>query len=358
MEHGDINRALRDMMRRGMQMPDGQRLEGLRDMMERLRRQRQQQLQRHNMEHTMDDLKEKLQDILQTEREGMDRRVQETEERVGEPGQDPMKDQLLENLRRQVERNKETLDSLPESLGGAVRELNDYEFMDPEAARKFQELMDELRGQMANNMMQNMRQNLENMTPGDMSAMAPDAAGPERHAGNGRGAQLPGVHGQVRRHVRARPPQNLQELLEHMRRQMAQMDSLLNSHVGRSTAGAHGPDGLADGRRHGEGAIEAGVAHVAVPAARRPGPALSIHGRRPARPAAGHATHGRATGHGTSSRSSCRRSGGAATWTTWTSTRSSGCWARRRGATWSSSRTWRGCWRRRASSAATANAWS
>ena len=229
MEHGDVNRALRDMMRRGMQMPDGQRLDGLRDLMDRLRRQRQEQLQRFNMEHTMEDLKEKLQDILQTEREGMDRRVQETEERVGEPGQDPMKDQLLENLRRQVERNKETLDSLPESLGGAVRELNDYEFMDPEAARKFQELMDELRGQMANNMMQNMRQNLENMTPGDMSAMRQmlrDLNDMLETGGEPNFQEFMDKYGSM---FGQDPPQNLQELLEHMRRQMAQMDSLLNS---------------------------------------------------------------------------------------------------------------------------------
>ena len=229
MEHGDINRALRDMMRRGMQMPDGQRLDGLRDMMERLRRQRQQQLQRHNMEHTMDDLKEKLRDILQTEREGMDRRLEETQERVGEPGQDPTKDQLLENLRKQVERNKETLDDLPESLGGAVRELNEYEFMDPEAARKFQELMDELRGQMANNMMQNMRQNMENMTPGDMSAMRQmlrDLNDMLETGGEPNFQEFMDKYGGM---FGQDPPQNLQELLEHMRKQMAQMDSLLNS---------------------------------------------------------------------------------------------------------------------------------
>ena len=60
MEHGDINRALRDMLRRGMQMPDGQRLDGLRDLMERLRRQRQEQLQRYNLDNTMESLREKL----------------------------------------------------------------------------------------------------------------------------------------------------------------------------------------------------------------------------------------------------------------------------------------------------------
>ena len=229
MEHGDINRALRDMMRRGMQMPDGQRLDGLRDLMERLRRQRQQQLQRHNMEHTMDDLKEKLQDILNTEREGMDRRVQETEERAGEPGQDATKDQLLENLRRQVERNKETLDNLPESLGGAIRELNEYEFMDPEAARKFQELMDELRGQMANNMVQNMRQNLEQMTPGDMSGlrqMLQDLNEMLESGGEPNFQEFMDKYGSM---FGPNPPQNLQELMEHMREQMAQMESLMNS---------------------------------------------------------------------------------------------------------------------------------
>ena len=229
MEHGDINRALRNMMSRGMQMPDGQRLDGLRDLMERLRRQRQQQLQRYNMDQTMEGLKEKLQDILSTEREGMDRRVQETKERVGEPGQDETKDQLLENLRRQVERNKETLDNLPESLGGAIRELNEYEFMDPEAARKFQELMDELRGQMANNMVQNMRQNLENMTPGDMSAMRQmlrDLNDMLETGGEPNFQEFMDKYGGM---FGPNPPQNLQELLEHMRRQMAQMDSLLNS---------------------------------------------------------------------------------------------------------------------------------
>ena len=230
MEHGDINRALRDMLRRGMQMPDGQRLDGLRDLMERLRKQRQEQLQRYNLDNTMESLREKLKDVLDTERRGMDRRLQETEERRGEPGEDPTKDQLVENLRRQVERNKESLDALPESLGGAIRELNEsYEFMDPDAAQKFQELMDELRGQMANNMVQNMRQNLQNMTPGDMSGvrqMLRDLNDMLETGGEPDFQRFMDKYGGM---FGPNPPESLQELLEHMRRQMAQMDSLLNS---------------------------------------------------------------------------------------------------------------------------------
>ena len=229
MNHGDINRALRDMMRRGMQMPDGQRMEGLRDMMERLRQQRQQQLERYNLDNTMEDLKKQLDDILETERQGMDRRLQETEEKRGEPGQDPVKDQLTEKLRQQVERNKETLDNLPESLGGAIKELNDYEFMDPEAAAKFQELMDSLKQQMTNNIVQNMRDSLEGMTPGDMSAMREmlrDMNEMLQTGGEPNFQEFMDKHGQM---FGDNPPQSFQELLEHMRQQMAQMDSLMRS---------------------------------------------------------------------------------------------------------------------------------
>jgi uncharacterized protein with von Willebrand factor type A (vWA) domain len=229
MNHGDVNRALRDMMRRGMQMPDGQRMEGLRDMMERLRQQRQQQLERYNLDNTMQDMKKQLDDILETERQGMDKRIQETEEKRGEPGQDEMKDQLTERLRQQVNRNNDTLDNLPESLGGAIKELNDYEFMDPEAAAKFQELMDSLKNQMTNNMVQNMRDSLEGMTPGDMSSMREmlrDMNQMLQTGGEPNFQEFMDKHGQM---FGDNPPQSFQELMEHMRQQMAQMDSLMKS---------------------------------------------------------------------------------------------------------------------------------
>ncbi len=229
MNHGDVNRALRDMMRRGMQMPDGQRLDGMRDMMERLRQQRQQQLERFNLDNTMKDMKEKLDEILEQERQGMDKRMQDTEEKRGEPGRDEMKDQLTEKLRQQVDRNKETLDGLPGSLGGAIKELNDYEFMDPKAAEKFKELLDSLKQQMTNNMAQNMRDNLEGMSPGDMSGMKDmlkDMNEMLQTGGEPNFQEFMDKHGQM---FGDNPPQSFQELMEHMREQMAQMDSLMRS---------------------------------------------------------------------------------------------------------------------------------
>ena len=47
--HGDINRALRRMMMRGFNMRDGQDVEGIRQMTERLRQQRQDHLDRYDL---------------------------------------------------------------------------------------------------------------------------------------------------------------------------------------------------------------------------------------------------------------------------------------------------------------------
>ena len=67
--HGDLNRALRGLFQRCM-VGDDRRIDGLRDLMERLREQRQRQLERFRLESVMDDLKERLQDVIETERQG------------------------------------------------------------------------------------------------------------------------------------------------------------------------------------------------------------------------------------------------------------------------------------------------
>ena len=77
--HGDVNRALRNLFQRGMDGERGERVEGLREMMERLRKQRQAQLERYNVDSLMDDLKERLQDVIETERSGIDKRLSDSQ---------------------------------------------------------------------------------------------------------------------------------------------------------------------------------------------------------------------------------------------------------------------------------------
>src|SRR5437763_6280906 len=78
MNFGDLQHALRNLLQRGMRNPMGQRLQGLRDLLQQLRQQRRQTLDRYNLSSVFDDIKNKLNEIVDMEKETIDRRVQET----------------------------------------------------------------------------------------------------------------------------------------------------------------------------------------------------------------------------------------------------------------------------------------
>ena len=233
MEHGDVRRALRGLFQRGMDDERGERVGGLRDMLGRLRQQRRQQLERYNLDSLMDDLKERLDDIVETERGGIDRRVEEARadlDRAGDQGEHlraPMR--LLEE---RAERSREKLEALPESLGGAIRELSDYDFMDPEARRKFQELLDELKQQMVQNMLQGIRQQLQEMSPGDLEGLKEMIQALNQMLQDramGEDADFEGFMEQYGHYFDPNRPTSLDELIEQLQRQMAAAQSLLRS---------------------------------------------------------------------------------------------------------------------------------
>ena len=231
--HGDVNRALRNLFQRGMRDERGQRTGGLRDLMERLREQRQQQLERYNLDSLMDDLKERLQDVVDTERSGIERRLGEAREQLAEAGDEaehlrgPM--QVLEERAR---RSNETLDSLPESAGGAIKELSDYDFMDPEARQKFQELLDQLKRQMMQNTFQSIRRQLEGMSPEDMEGLKNMVQALNqmlRDREDGLDPDFEGFMEQYGHFFDPDRPGSLDELVEQLQQQMAAAQSLMNS---------------------------------------------------------------------------------------------------------------------------------
>ena len=68
--HGDLNAALRRMMQSGFQDRNGERLQGMRDMLEQLRRKRQDTLEQHDLGGVYDDIAQELRDIVDQERGG------------------------------------------------------------------------------------------------------------------------------------------------------------------------------------------------------------------------------------------------------------------------------------------------
>ena len=231
---GDIMQALRDLFRQGMQNRDGQQLPGLRDMMEQLKNRRREQMQQHNMDSVLDDLKERLDDIVQTERDGIQRRVDEARQQVNAaPEEDrAQQESLLNLLEQRTNRNSERLDNLPEGAGSQLKELMEYDFIDPEAQKKFQELLDMLKGQMAQNISQRMQQQIQGMTPEDMAAtreMMRQLNQMMRDKMDGREPDFNGFMQQFGSMFGDNPPQSFEELMEQLQQQLAQMQSMLES---------------------------------------------------------------------------------------------------------------------------------
>ena len=234
LKQGDVMRALREMFRNGVQNQEGRQMTGLRELMERLKNQRRQQLQQHNMDSVVDDLARQLEEILQTERQGIRQRLDDAREQVeSTPDEDrPQWEDLLKMLEQRAQRNLENLDQLPEGLAGQIQELMNYDFMDPEAQRMFQELLDQLKGQMAQNISQQMRQQIQGMSPEDMAAMREMMGELNRMMRDKMAGREPDFDGFMQRFGQMfgpNPPQSFDELMEMLQQQLAQMQSMMES---------------------------------------------------------------------------------------------------------------------------------
>src|SRR5688572_15372825 len=170
MADGDLQRALQRMLRWGAQNRDGEQMPGLRDLLERLRQQRRETLDRYSMSDVIKDLQERLDDVLKTERTGIERRLEEGRQKAAS-GEQPDAAQLQKMLEKMAGQKQQQLDELPEDLGGAVKGLQEYDFMDPEARQKFQELMEMLQQQLMQSHFQGMQQAMQNLGPQQMQAM-------------------------------------------------------------------------------------------------------------------------------------------------------------------------------------------
>ena len=148
---GDLEDAMARLARWGM--PG--RMEGMQDLLERLRAARQRRAERHDLSKIFDELKEKLDEVKRLERDGLDRRERQ------ETADDALRDAMAKLARER----REQLDALPEDVGRAIRALKDYEFVEPKAAEKYQELLKQLQEQVLGSYFKNMRDSLKGMTP-------------------------------------------------------------------------------------------------------------------------------------------------------------------------------------------------
>ena len=267
LEDGSLQQALKRLMQEGIRTDDGRRTMGLRELMERMRNTRNQQLNRYNMASgVMDDLREKLEEIKGMEREGIQRRLDESAaqspqpsdqqqspgqqqkanqsesggEQEGKPGESgnqqgqtgdeltpEQKQKMLEMI---ANRKRDYLDKLPEDIPGQIKGLSDYDFMDDQAREKFKELLDSLQQQMMQQFFQGMQQSLQNMTPEDIAKLREMIRDLNKMLRDRQQGLEPDFDSFMQKHGEYFPGVNsLDDLLEQMQQQMAAMQGIMDN---------------------------------------------------------------------------------------------------------------------------------
>ncbi|MBM4409864.1 MAG: VWA domain-containing protein [Chloroflexi bacterium] len=334
MNFGDLQHALRNLMQRGMRNQQGDRMQGLRDLLQELRQQRRERLDQFDLGGVMEDIKRQLEEILQMERdtlqdrlageqpqgaqdetqpnadqqdggprgeqqqgqrgqqspqgqrgergqqqasEGADggedatddgqpgqgdrpspmgQRGQQGQRQQGsQPGQDAQpgdaggtesssgqpsgggdpEQQFREMLQRIAERKQQFLEDLPGDAPGQMKALHDYEFLNPEAQHKFQELVDQLRQAMTGQFFKDVQKMVEEMSDGDKQRMKDMVRALNDMLAQKMRGQEPDFDSFMEQFgdmFGDNPPQSLEELMAQMQAQMQAMQSLMASMPG------------------------------------------------------------------------------------------------------------------------------
>ena len=221
--HGDLNSALRRMIQQGFEDRNGERIQGLREMLDELRDQRRDILERYDLGGVYDDIANELNEVVGQERDELQRQLDAARE-----SGDARRSELTEESA--AGRNME-LDMLPPDLAGKVKGLDAYEFTSAEAAERFEALKDRLREQLVQQAVDQMSGAMANMSPQDMARMKDMLAELNQVLEQRARGEEPDFDGFMERYGDFFPenPENLDELLAIMAQRMAAMQSLMNS---------------------------------------------------------------------------------------------------------------------------------
>lgn len=230
--YGDLSQALRAMQRGDMgnrQMPNLDKL------MEQLRRRKQNQLDKYNLGSVMDDIRKKLDEILKTEREGIQRQLDEAEKKAQSGNGDlspELRQKLSQATRQRAAQNLDKLDNLPGDVGGQIKELTQYDFMDGQARQQFHELIDMLKKNAMQSYMRDLTQKLKNMDANSLAAMRNLVESINQMMEARQRGEQPDFDSFMQQFgdsFGADRPQNFDELMERMRQQMDQAQALMES---------------------------------------------------------------------------------------------------------------------------------
>jgi uncharacterized protein with von Willebrand factor type A (vWA) domain len=136
MENGDLDEAMDRLLREGYETEDGDRVEGLRELLERTRQRRRELEQQADPDGEMQKYRDWLDEIEATEEAELDLLM--------EDAQDSGDERRQEVTRDLVDQRKMQRDLMSDRLAERLGEYRNYEFVSSEAREEFEELMGEL----------------------------------------------------------------------------------------------------------------------------------------------------------------------------------------------------------------------
>jgi uncharacterized protein with von Willebrand factor type A (vWA) domain len=221
--HGDLHAALRRLLQSGFTDRDGERVQGIREMLERLRQQRRERLDRFDLGGVYDEIAEELREVVDTERSAIQQQVDEAAA-SGDP-------RRAETARAAADDRNFQLEMLPPDLAGMLRQLQEYDFASPEAEQRFGELVERLRQQVLDSYIGRMAGAVENMSAEEMGRLKDMLAELNQMLEARARGEEPDFEGFMNRYGDFFPenPRNLDELLELLARRVAAMQALLAS---------------------------------------------------------------------------------------------------------------------------------
>ncbi|MCL2394867.1 MAG: hypothetical protein FWC87_09295, partial [Acidimicrobiaceae bacterium] len=223
--HGDVNQALQRLLQRGFKDRNGEQISGMRELLERLRERRREMLENHDLGGAYEDIAQRLRDVVDRERQGIDDLVEEART-SGDRRREEITDEVATERRMQ-------LDLLPPDLAGQVQSLQQYDWTSSEAREAFEQLMDDLRREMLQSHFNQMSQAMSDVSPEAMQRTKDmfnelNRMLEAREAGQDTDRMFAEFMDQFGDMFPGNP-QSLDELLEQMAAQMAAMQQMLNS---------------------------------------------------------------------------------------------------------------------------------
>jgi len=221
--HGDMHAALRRMLQEGLKDRTGEKIAGIRELMEKLRRRRKEELGKHDLGGVYDDIATELREVVVQERAALDG-LEEAARESGDRRREEVVGEAMAGRRMH-------LDLLPPDLAGQVRSLSEYDFASKEAHQRFEDLVDRLRQQMLRAQFNQVAEAMEGTGPEDIARLKEMLSALNRMLDQRAAGQQPDFDGFMAEHGGFFPahPQSLEELLEQMAAQMAAMQAFLNS---------------------------------------------------------------------------------------------------------------------------------